>query len=69
MNTKTKTIALPTTVDRFDWDANNMVHQGLRCEEHPNCRWITKHAYERSIFYVAELTPECDCPLGSLIVD
>lgn len=69
MNTITKTTARPTTVARFDWDANKMVHQYLRCDQHPDCRWLTKDAYARSIFYVTELVPECDCPIHTLIVE
>ena len=67
MNTENK-ITGPTVRD-FDWDGNRMQHQGLSCAKHPGCRWVTKHPWDRSVHYVAELTPECDCPVASLIVE
>ena len=44
-------------------------HIALTCKNHPNLRWSTKNIDcigARSIFYVTEDTPECNCSARDL---
>lgn len=70
--TETKTVLIP--VRDFDWDENftGEMHE-LTCNNHRSLKWMTKHYYDRALFYYGEkgtgrMSTECDCTHGDLRV-
>lgn len=61
---------IPTVpVTEFDWEANNMRMQYISCPRHPNVKYLTKHPYARSLFFVSPWgTPECSCSISTMNV-
>jgi hypothetical protein len=54
----------------FDWEGNNMEMQYITCPRHPGVKYLTKHPFARTLFFVSPWgTAECACSITDMNVE